>query len=469
MMMKPIPSIVTPIIGLAVSLLFMAVAVDAASSPLIPSTTIRFRSSSQSSPTTSTSSQIFRRSRGWNSILQSIPRGGASLAVDSDGSEDIDSDDELSDEEEDELSESELNNLDLDSNSNSEEEEEEEEESASSTSSSSTPTTTTGPPVKLSIKTGLATPLVDQHLEFTASRTRSILSIKTAISKTMIGRPPISSIQLKYHGRVLLANDDDECINDLLEDYDSDDEDDDDTDTIGEDEDDDEDTIKLSLVADIVPPIDSKFGIEFRDRVHKMSTREILEAYCINMAGMVYGQELHVQECENLYNDNQDEGDDDEDEEEHTSSSTAAATENHSLNIRKKAALLQSQFESTLSDETKQLIKEEHERVKNASSSTDAAVVAVEDGGVVYGLVPQGSGSAVRSHRKGRTLKGGATMNVKRSLQRNLNVVCLLCVFVLRVLSGYTIMRCVPFSWCTQTFPSHVIYIQITELGRYYT
>jgi hypothetical protein len=250
----------------------------------------------------------------------------------------------------------------------------------------------------------------------------------------MIGRPPISSIQLKYHGRVLAANDDDddECINDLLEDYDSDDEDDDDTDTntIGEDEDDDEDTIKLSLVADIVPPIDSKFGIEFRDRVHKMSTKEILEAYCINMAGMVYGQELHVKECE-LYNDTQDEGDeDDEEEEEHTtSSSTAAATENHSLNIRKKAALLQSQFESTLSDETKQLINEEHERVKNASSSTNAAAaVAVEDGEVVYGLVPQGSGSAVRSHRKGRTLKGGATMNVKRSLQRNLNVVCLVCL-----------------------------------------
>jgi hypothetical protein len=263
----------------------------------------------------------------------------------------------------------------------------------------------------------------------------------------MIGRPPISSIQLKYHGRVLV--DDDESINDLLEDYDSDDEDEDDDedeiDAIGEDEDD-EDTIKLSLVADIVPPIDSKFGIEFRDRVHKMSTKEILEAYCINMAGMVYGQELHVKECE-LYNDNendsQDGGDEEEDEEVHTTSSAVATNENHSLNIRKKAALLQSQFESTLSDETKQLINEEHERIKNhasSSSSTDAT----EDGEVVYGLVPKGSsGSAVRSHRKGRTLKGGATMNVKRSLQRNLNVVCRrLCLCLCCVCYPETVNMC---------------------------
>lgn len=334
---------------------------------------------------------------GWN-ILQSIPRGGSSIAVD-DGSED------MSESEEDELS------SDLSEDS---ELEESEDDSTPSTSTSN------GPPIKLTIKTNLASTLIDQKLDFTASRTRTIASIKLAISKSMIGRPPLSSTILKYHGRTLH---DEECVFDLLEDLDSDDEEEEDSDAednIGEEED--EDTIKLTLTADILPPIDTKFGIELKEKLHKLSTQEILDAYCVNMAGMVYGQELFVKESE-LYESNEnDEGLDEELEELHTSSTSS--NENHSLNIRKKAALIQSQFESTLTSETKQLLQEEHTRVKQHLSSYSSSSTSDDSDEIIYGLISQNEINS-SSSRKGRrrTLKGGASMNVKRSLQRNLNVV----------------------------------------------
>ncbi|KAL7528153.1 hypothetical protein ACHAXR_002293 [Thalassiosira sp. AJA248-18] len=324
------------------------------------------------------------------------------------------------------MSENELsNNLEIDSDEDDETEEEEEQSSSSSSSSA-------GPPVKLSIKTALQSSLVDQHLEFTASRKRTILSLKQAISKTMRGRPPLSCIQLKYHGRVL--DDEEETVDDIiLADMDDEDEEEDESDgesDIGEE--DNEDIIKLTLTCDIIPPIDSKFGIEFREKITKLSTREIMEAYCLNMAGMVYGQELQVRESELYERDHGGHEDEDEDdwggEEEQLvatpSSTTTTTTDNHSLNIRKKAAIIQKQFESTLSSETRQLMQEEHERVKNVNNNEDGDDDG-DYGRVVYGLVSQGNNngaSAQRSGRKGRTLKGGATMNVKRVLQRNLNV-----------------------------------------------
>ena len=152
------------------------------------------------------------------------------------------------------------------------------------------------------------------------------------------------------------------------------------------------------------------------------------------MAGMVYGQELFVQESE-LYDESENEGLDELDEELHHTSS-AQPNENHSLNIRKKAALIQSQFESTLSSETKQLLQEEHARVKQhlSSDSTTSTSSDVDSDEIIYGLISQNEINS-SSSRKGRrrTLKGGASMNVKRSLQRNLNVVrivLLSCYFV---------------------------------------
>ena len=306
--------------------------------------------------------------------------------------------------------------IDRDESEESEAEESEAEESEAEEASPSA-SVASGPPVKLSIRTAVQSSLIDQHLDFTASRTRTVRSLQQAISKTMRGRPPLQCIQLKYHGRTLEA---DETVDDLLADRDEDDKEESDGEEsdIGEEE---EDLVRLLLTCDIVPPIDAKFGLEFREKIATMSTREIVEAYCVNVAGMVYGQELMTRESEEHERGEtrQEEGEDDDEDEEEDAARRPAGSENHSLNIRKKAALVQKQFQSTLSSDTLQLMEVEHARVQQQQGAAETHGEAP----AVYGLVPQKSSAELRRGRKGRTLKGGATMNVKRSLQRNLNVV----------------------------------------------
>jgi hypothetical protein len=248
-----------------------------------------------------------------------------------------------------------------------------------------------------------------------------------AISKTMRGRPPQSTLILKHHGRSLP---DDELVSDILADYDPDEDDsdteDDDDSNIGE-----EDMIALKLTLDVIPPVDNKFGLEFKEKAEKMSTKELMEAWCLNMAGMVYGLEVGEREMDYyhglLLNDGgEGEGGVGEEVGEDGGTTTAVKndyTQNQSLNIRKKAALLQKQIESSLSTEVQQLMEEEDARVKDYFNRGSLGSEGGEQQqSLVYGLKPQGALSQ-RSGRKGKTLKGGATMNIKRALQRNMNVV----------------------------------------------
>jgi len=332
-------------------------------------------------------------SLGWNLDRIHHIRGGASDSEDEYSDDVEDSYDEESDEE---LSESELSDIEVDTD-----EEDEEEDAASSSSSL---------PVKLSISTNLQSSLLDQQLDFTASRKRTVLSLRQAVSKTMRGRPPLSSVILKFSGRLL---EDDEIVDDIVAEVEEDDDDDSDV----EDEDDDG-MVKLKLTCDIVPPVDAKFGIEFREKATQMSTKELMDAYCVNMAGMVYNSELQQQELVAMESDIEDNEDDDDIVE----APVGGQQQNHALNIRKRAASIQKQMEKSLSNNVLELMEEEHERVQAHDKGSDGAVDSGDSQKVIYGLVPQDSGLSHRSGRKGRTLKGGATMNIKRSLQRNMNV-----------------------------------------------
>ncbi|KAL7449760.1 hypothetical protein ACHAWC_006475 [Mediolabrus comicus] len=357
---------------------------------------------------------------GW-SLDRSIYniRGGAT--TDSDDEYEVEDSD---DEEEDELSEDELSNLEVDSDNEEEEDEEEVKDSPSSSSS--------GLPVKLTISTNLqsslldqqleftasrkrTSSLLDQQLEFTASRKRTVLSLKQAVSKTMRGRPPLSSVMLKFSGRLL---DDDEIVDDIVAEIEEDD-DDDDSDA-EDDEDDDDGMVKLKLTCDIVPPIDAKFGIEFREKATQMSTKDLLDAYCVNMAGMMHNSELLQNDLAAREDGDNEVGDDDIDE-------SPVQIQNHALHIRKRAATIQKQMEQSLSANVCELMEQEHERVQAHVKGGDGAInyggspASSEGDEIVYGLVPQGATSH-RSGRKGKVLKGGATMNIKRSLQRNMNV-----------------------------------------------
>jgi hypothetical protein len=236
-------------------------------------------------------------------------------------------------------------------------------------------------------------------------------------------------------------------VNDILsldEDDDDDDIEDNNNNNEEDDDEDDEDSIKLSLTCDILPPIDSKFGIEFRNKIVSLSTKEIIEAYCLNMAGMMYGQEEQCLSTSSTLEGKNEDDDEEENNNAPTATMTPATTaamigkDNPSLNIRKRAAFLQKQlFDTMFTEETKQLIEEEHARVmkkKMMNNNVDgggrdeqeAAARGQEDEKeIMFGLIsPTSRSNAHRSGgRKGGGSKGGATMNVKKALQKNLNVV----------------------------------------------
>jgi hypothetical protein len=178
----------------------------------------------------------------------------------------------------------------------------------------------------------------------------------------MRGRPPPSILHLKHAGRTLT---DEETVSEILADMDEDDDDEQEQDAIGEDE-----YTKLKLTLDILPPIDPKFGLEFKEKAEKMSTRDLLEAYCLNAVGMRYGMELGEGEMEDYErwlsrdrDEMHEEGDDGSQQVEEEGRKNDSGV-NQSLQIRKRAALLQKQMERSLPEETLRLMKEEHERVQ---------------------------------------------------------------------------------------------------------
>mmetsp|Transcript_7774 Transcript_7774/g.15906 ORF Transcript_7774/g.15906 Transcript_7774/m.15906 type:complete len:589 (-) Transcript_7774:189-1955(-) len=311
-----------------------------------------------------------------------------------------------------------------------------------------------GPPVKVTVSTNLlpsssssGTSILDQKLEFTASRKRTVLGIKQAISKTMVGRPYLGCsaerseggllgerLVLRYQGRVL---DDDESIEDVVAgaglDDEEEEEDEEDEGSDAQLDDDDDDVIKLKFTLDILPPIDAKFGIELMEKVKKLSTKDLMEAYCTNMAGMVYGQELiqkELNKLERLEKGLEDGGGVNVDEEDVADvKDDEHQNPNHSLNIRKAAALIKKQMLNSLSPEALRLMEEEHDRVQQFLSSDggDSSMTGEQSAASVFGLIAKDS--TERRHRsglngglQGRSLKGGATMNIKRVLQRNMNV-----------------------------------------------
>lgn len=237
----------------------------------------------------------------------------------------------------------------------------------------------------------------------------SFLFQLTAISKTMRGRPPLQTLVLKHSGRTLSNH---ETVSSILSDIDSD-SDSDDEDTIGED-----DYAKLKLTLDILPPIDPKFGTEFKEKTDKMSTKELLGAYCLNVVGMRYGLELgegEMEEYARVLDQNNDNGDGD-----NIIEQEGRETErlNQSLHIRKQAALLQKQMEKSFGDEVLQLMDEEHARVQAFLADDRVESSALSE--VIYGLVPE---MARTQQLRKNAVKGGAAMNIKRVLQRNMNVV----------------------------------------------
>ena len=114
--------------------------------------------------------------------------------------------------------------------------------------------------------------VLDQSLELTVMRNRDVASIKQSISRQLPGRPPMAAIQLTYHGQIL---DDEILVDELVDDEEED-----------EDDEDEDEGPSLTLVLDMVPPVDPRFVGNLQAKIHDLTTAELLEAYAANEAAM---------------------------------------------------------------------------------------------------------------------------------------------------------------------------------------
>ena len=274
-------------------------------------------------------------------------------------------------------------NEDAESDEEQEKEEETDEEEESSTNPKAKQT---GGPIKLIVKTGLNSPLIDQTWESTCSRTRTIASIKQSLARQMRGRPPASLQRLLLNGVQELR--DDVILDDILPKESEEDEDED-------DDEEDQGMVKLQLLLDMPPPIDAKFAAEYEEMLRKMTKPELIDAYAANMAVLSFTTESLL----NLPTDENEVQEEEKQEGDEETSSLSTVGQSATLTMRKHALLIKELLMSTLSDEIRQSVEnddrtEEQEKLEEENSSLKKRV----------------------------GIQGGAAMNVKRVVQYNLNI-----------------------------------------------
>jgi len=267
-------------------------------------------------------------------IIKSIQtvRGGSNAIEDSDEEEEEEEDTEEEEEDHSLLSreESTINTA-----------EEANDDVVSSPSSSSSVRNTT--PIKVIVKTGLNTPLLDQTWESTCSRTRTVASLKQSLARQMRGRPPVHTQR-------------------------------------------------------------SKFATDYAEMLSKMTKKELLDAYAINMAASNYIAQNYLF-ASSVSPTGQEEEEDPKKIRTTTTATdvTTDAKESVTVTVRKNAWLLKEQLLSSFSEEHRKSIEED------TRTEEEQHLLEEEE--------------LRRRRRKGiRSTSGGATTNVKVLVQRNLNV-----------------------------------------------
>jgi hypothetical protein len=141
-------------------------------------------------------------------------------------------------------------------------------------------------PVPVTIKTAIGSKLLDQSIELlTVNRNRNIASLKQSVSRQLPSRPPIATIQLTIHGKIL---NDDVLISDLIEDQEDDDVDDDEVEQGSRE--------GIVLHLDMVPTVDPKFFPDLERKIPDVNNEELLEAYAINEAAIFHNAALILNE-----------------------------------------------------------------------------------------------------------------------------------------------------------------------------
>jgi hypothetical protein len=226
----------------------------------------------------------------------------------------------------------------------------------------SIPSILSAQPVRLLVQTNWGNSVLDHRVELTTQRTRNIASLKKSVSRQLPGKPPVLGLELVYEGSVL---DDEMLVDELMED----DED--------EDEEENDDT-GIVLILNIVPPVDPKFATELYPKIvseeddNRLTTEELVEAYCLNQAALARNANLLTQP------------------------SSTPASPLLRLEMKEQARLLREQLQSQI-----------EEKVWEASMQPAVASQHLEE----------------RRGQRYRSGKGGARTSLRKSIQHNMNIV----------------------------------------------
>ena len=312
-------------------------------------------------------------------IISSLRGGSDEYDSKYDSDEDLEeSEEEESDEEESDDEQDSENDAEIDEEMEDEEEDEDEDDTEFSNL-----------PVKVTLKTNLSgSVLIDQSIEITVSPSRTVQSLKQSVSRQFKSRPPMETVVLRLDGQVL---DDDTIVSDLVDEEDEDE----------DDEDEDDDGLpKLTIIVDMIPPVDPKFGTEMKQRLDDMTNEEVFDAYISNLAAMHQNSlDLMQPEVTDIASDEEDERDDEEEIEKDVP--------NTNLLMQQYAMMLKDQISKSFTEEQKELLEK-----SDTPSSPEEDDLDNYSGDLL-----------LKESIKRKKRRGGATANVKRTLQKNLNIV----------------------------------------------
>jgi hypothetical protein len=245
-----------------------------------------------------------------------------------------------------------------------------------------TPSIMSAQPVRLLIQTNWGNSVLDHRVELMAARTRDIAWLKKSVSRQLPGRPPVLGLELVYEGSVL---DDEMLVDELMED--DEDEDDDDQD---------ENEAKV-LILNVIPPVDSKFATELYPKVimedddDRLTTEELVDAYFLNQAALARNSVLLTQP------------------------SSTPSSPLLRLEMQEQARLLREQLQSQIPAE-----------VWEASMQPAIASQQLEQ----------------RRGQRYRSGKGGARTSLRKSIQHNMNIVCVHSMVVICVGDAVMFLAC---------------------------
>lgn len=258
--------------------------------------------------------------------------------------------------------------------------------------------------VALTIRTAAGHTLLEHVVELTVPATRNIVALKQSVRKQLPGKPPVACLHLVLDGKRLT---DDTLVSDLLEDDDDedDDEDDGDVDSPEGEQRDDNSLKQLTLILDTIPPVDPKFITTIEQKLHHMTTHDLLQAFCVNEAALLRNGALMEEEQKALpskSNSNDNNTDDKSREQPSTSTSTTTPSPSYHLymELREHANRIRQELEQSL------LNTEAARKILADTQPPSAAKYAIE----------------IRGQRIKVPRQGGRTTRIKQQIQKYINV-----------------------------------------------